>query len=89
VSASLTKLYAVQLLRGLAHAHERGVVHRDMKPSNVVVDTRVQLLQIIDWGLSGILGKGNRELCSLHLSLHSDTSSHENCVAHVHKMTGA
>jgi serine/threonine protein kinase len=55
VSASLTKLYAVQLLRGLAHAHERGVVHHDVKPSNVVVDART------DWGLSGIFREGNRE----------------------------
>jgi casein kinase II subunit alpha len=67
VSAQVTKLYATQLLRGLAHAHERGVVHRDIKPSNVVVDTRAQLLQIIDWGLSGIFKEGNRGPCCLPL----------------------
>jgi len=41
-----------QAARGLAHAHDQGVVHRDVKPGNIVVmdDGRVKLL---DMGLAG------------------------------------
>jgi eukaryotic-like serine/threonine-protein kinase len=41
-----------QAARGLAHAHDQGVVHRDVKPGNILVmdDGRVKLL---DMGLAG------------------------------------
>ena len=38
-----------QLLLGLAHAHARGVLHRDVKPENVILTPRAVL---IDFGLA-------------------------------------
>lgn len=46
------RYYAHELLKGIAFAHKRGVVHKDMKPSNVMIDHSQRILQIIDWGLS-------------------------------------
>ncbi len=47
---------AVEIAKGLAHAHARGVVHRDLKPSNVFLcrDGQVKLL---DFGLSRAFGR--------------------------------
>ena len=39
-------------LAGLAHVHSHGIIHRDVKPSNLLIDKRYGLIKLADFGQS-------------------------------------
>lgn len=45
-----------ELGRGLAHIHDRGVVHRDVKPSNVLLCRHTGRARLTDFGIARVLG---------------------------------
>jgi eukaryotic-like serine/threonine-protein kinase len=51
---SLAVLFFSQILEGLAHAHATGVVHRDMKPENLLLATD-GTVKIADFGIARVV----------------------------------
>ena len=54
VSIDLPQLqsYMTQILSALAFCHERRIIHRDMKPDNILMDAPRRLLKIADFGMA-------------------------------------
>jgi len=50
---------AIQFCHGLERAHERGMIHRDIKPRNILV-TKNGLVKVIDFGIAGGIKVGGK-----------------------------
>jgi serine/threonine-protein kinase len=52
--------YARQAALGLQHAHERGVLHRDVKPSNLLLASPGGVVKVLDFGLARLADNEDR-----------------------------
>ncbi len=53
--------FVVQILRGLQHAHDKGIVHRDVKPQNVMVLAN-GTIKVTDFGIARFARSGQRTI---------------------------
>lgn len=62
--------YVAQICAGLDHAHKKGIVHKDIKPHNILI-TREGTLKITDFGIAKVMSSstitsGNATMGSVH-----------------------
>lgn len=48
---------AAQICSGLEHAHKKGIIHKDIKPENIMI-TKEGILKITDFGIAKALNQG-------------------------------
>lgn len=66
--------YGVQIASALARAHDRGIVHRDLKAANIVV-TAEGLVKVLDFGLAKRVGGGILDAPTMSFSTVQGASS--------------
>lgn len=52
----IMQMFLYQILRGIAYCHSHRVLHRDLKPQNLLIDRRTNALKLADFGLARAFG---------------------------------
>jgi serine/threonine-protein kinase len=57
----------------LAYAHERGVIHRDIKPDNILIDSQSGRAMVTDFGIARAVSEGDSRLTATGIAIGTPT----------------
>lgn len=57
----VSQVYTLQMLDGLVYLHSKNVVHRDIKPDNILLD-HMGVIKFVDFGAAKVLAKNSRTI---------------------------
>ncbi|TDL28867.1 hypothetical protein BD410DRAFT_760578 [Rickenella mellea] len=57
----IVQVYTMQMLEGLSYLHSQGIVHRDIKPDNILLD-HMGVLKFVDFGAAKVIAKNSRTI---------------------------
>lgn len=66
--------YGVQIASALARAHDKGIVHRDLKSANILV-TSEGLIKVLDFGIAKRIGTGISQATTWTFGSHEEQST--------------
>lgn len=76
----VTQVYTLQLLEGLAYLHESGIVHRDVKPENILLDFN-GVIKYVDFGAAKKIANNGTRLASMNKTEDADGEQEEDAHA--------
>lgn len=50
---------AIKITKALGQIHQHSIIHKDINPSNIIINPETGLVQIIDFGISTVLSREN------------------------------
>lgn len=78
LSLEETLFYFQQVAEGLEHAHESQIIHRDMKPSNLLLSQDLKIIKIADFGVAKIAHREDEEITRVGTNVYAPPEHHPN-----------